>query len=1467
MVESVRAVTGQAGWQRLVIGATAAIEVPARTGSGRRLGSGFLVAPGIVATCAHVLARGVDDLPEVVNGHFVGSGVRVRLHTRTDWYFRDADGTDLALLSVADECVDVRLGVFVLLSPRLDVGARIWAYGHPEGMFRAGQSAMFEYQGDSRRNSDSDIRLPRLYGTPVTAGYSGAAAVNLRTGAVCGMVCTSDTAGSAHLLPASKILQVCDPARFALDSIDQHRQWLGELTDDQLREGGWPFPGPRLRGYLATVQRAAELHPYPGVLPGSPQPPLSAVYVRQYAAADQGAEDAAQPRQEVPAAEVFTDVADSVLVGVAGAGKSSLLRRTMTDLAAAAERGSTRTVPVRVQAVELVQPRPFADLIADGVNGDLSAVGLRQPWPAAFFGTAPLPGARWLVLVDGLDEVMSTDQRRAIIDRLRGVRAAQGPDIYRFALVSRPDDSLNPRFHPDLAFFELLPFARDSLSTLARRWFEHAGLAEPDRQAQRFLDGVATARLDELASNPLMATMLCQLHIAAPDDILPNSRTSIYESFTRLLNDRRFRDSSGGIRQQVTATLARYGAAAEKAGERLVAMSDELIRRLAFVRMRGVPGAAVDLLAEWTKQTQPPHVPLAHWRSLLGEILRRSGTLVERADDFRFIHQTIEEFHAAQYVVADPTRSDAALRVVFTNFRRASTAAGREALTVRLSYTRFLIGFWQDRADLYPALRRLARTGVNAGRLIDALVSDGVPLEPGVVVAAVGGLRRLARRRRTTEADRRAAVELVARLDGAAGVDLLAWLAGRRWLDHSGRRWTIAALAARVGPGRSESYDRAALHVLASQPDPRWRDLLGVLADDRTLDGVDRRWAAEALADAGDPRGAALLANLVRDRTALRFDRELAARTLGEAGDPHGVADAFWRTAANEGPRLRELLAAWAPYAPYRLRRAELARQAQQIAEALDPLLITHRSVHPDADVRLLVRAYDFAQRLHADEYRRSGEPYVTHPVAVAQILAELGMDTATLVAALLHDTGYTADMIRDAFGTEIASLVQGLTALDDLDGADTEPDQLIARSSDLRALVLKLADRLQNLQTIRFLPPPRQEEKARETLEIFAPLAHRLGMTLVRWELEDRAFHTLFPKRSVEIERMLSEDAPQRDLLERQVTQRVAVDLRGAKIKAEVTSRPVRPYAVYRQMAEHGRAFVEATAAMSGYVLVDSVRDCYAALGVLQALWQPVPGRFKDYITMPKRNGYHALHTTLIGPTGRPVDLRIRTYAMHRTATYGITAHWRYDHNVKSVPTARPATVEGMLAPQLPDRPRNCSPCCAPIGPPTRSTSTHPRAMPSACRPARHRSTSHTPCTPTSDTSASEPRSTANSSRSSRRCPTATCARSSPPGPTRPAPTATGWASSGPRGRRRRSGRTLMAPTTRHSATPGCSASTWPAPASRHSRQPSATRPTAWCRPTRSPCSPIGWVTPMRWHYSPRSPPATSPRTGTPLN
>ena len=325
---------------------------------------------------------------------------------------------------------------------------------------------------------------------------------------------------------------------------------------------------------------------------------------------------------------------------------------------------------------------------------------------------------------------------------------------------------------------------------------------------------------------------------------------------------------------------------------------------------------------------------------------------------------------------------------------------------------------------------------------------------------------------------------------------------------------------------------------------------------------------------------------------------------------------------------------------------------------------------HPKGDVSIVERAFVAAELAHRDQLRKSGEPYITHPLAVAQILAELGIGPITLAAALLHDTvedtDYKLDQLEKDFGAEVAMLVDGVTKLDkvkfgDHAQAETVRKMVVAMSRDIRVLVIKLADRLHNARPWGFVPEETARRKAQETLEIYAPLAHRLGISTIKWELEDISFSVLYPKVHEEIVNLVAQRAPQREEFIATILSEIDEDLKENKIKGSVAGRPKQYYSIYQKMVVRGREFDDIYDLVGIRVLVTSIRDCYAVLGAIHARWNPVPGRFKDYIAMPKFNLYQSLHTTVIGPKGRTVEIQIRTQEMHQRAEYGVAAHWKY--------------------------------------------------------------------------------------------------------------------------------------------------------------------------------------------------------------
>ena len=337
------------------------------------------------------------------------------------------------------------------------------------------------------------------------------------------------------------------------------------------------------------------------------------------------------------------------------------------------------------------------------------------------------------------------------------------------------------------------------------------------------------------------------------------------------------------------------------------------------------------------------------------------------------------------------------------------------------------------------------------------------------------------------------------------------------------------------------------------------------------------------------------------------------------------------------------------------------------------PIMQACRNHHPDEDLSILERAYRRAVIQHSSQRRKSGEPYIIHPLAVAQILADLGMGPLVVAAGLLHDTvedtDYTLDECRAEFGDTVTGLVDGVTKLSKMEygdsaQAETIRKMVVAMSRDVRVLVVKLSDRVHNARTWRYVKSSSAQKKARETLDVYAPLANRLGMNAIKTELEELSFKVLYPKIYNEIVVLVARRAGQRDVYLAQILAEINEDLDVQHIKAYVTGRPKDYFSIYQKMIVRGHDFANIYDLVGVRIIVDTIRDCYAALGAVHARWSPVPGRFKDYIAMPKLNMYQSLHTTVVGPGGKPVEIQIRTWDMHRRAEFGIAAHWKYKEN-----------------------------------------------------------------------------------------------------------------------------------------------------------------------------------------------------------
>ena len=941
-------------------------------------GTGFCVAPGLVLTCAHVLADHGQQPPEVVRAEW--NGAEFDLTVEPKW-FRPISkgGPDLALLRL-DE-IDLPVAC---LSPMIDPGDDLWTFGYPAGDYRQGDVASFRYDGPSVTGRSELLRASH---GRVTGGFSGAPALNWRTGSVCGILRLADSPAGGppgvRLVGASTVLEVYPELRDP-QLWPEGREWLELLDDDQLRAGNWRYPGQRLRAYLRAVQDASRLHPYALALPNAPA--LTTVYLRQQAtrvaagdeAADDGAaeeDDTVRDTRAVRADLLLGGNPDgALLIGGPGAGKSSLLRYlTATTTTGWLDGSGGQSVPIPIPADALAGDQPAADALADGVAGNLGA-RLADRNLAELFEREPLPGVPWLVLVDGVDEILDAARRARALETIAFLISERAP--YRFLVTSRPlpGGELNviqrtgrptrPQNRHRLDAYSIEPFEAAQLPEFAHRWFEALDMPDPLDLVSRFMSQLERSKLTNLAEIPLIATMLCVVFASRSDQLLPHSRADLYEQFISLLLAKRHTQINALGRLQLRVRT--YGTAAEQAVDALLAELRPLLERIAVMHFgaNGSTSSPGDIAQSLTGHLRPAHVPDGEWRKLLDESLRLSGLLVEQAAELRFLHFTVEEYLAACGAGAEPTGDE-----IGSLLRRPPT-----------SYWLFRVAILiRQQPDLARSIAETLRDGdMRAVSFFTALVNDGVAVPQDVIASVVGRLVTLAAgsaHLRIGALDQLAILdparafdlwqEFASRSDGSekARIDALAQLIR---IDADRARVVLVSVATNAGSGPAirewvarqlhgwdqdlehEVLRRISLHEaidadqrcwaatrLMSQRPAESAGLLAAITGKQDASGYFRRWAALKLCQLDGGSGVSALLAIAADPSVEGLYRLWAAHNLEQFDGQHG-AEAFAAVAADSYAKARDRVKAAAELARWDAGRSIAALRTISDDESLE---------------------------------------------------------------------------------------------------------------------------------------------------------------------------------------------------------------------------------------------------------------------------------------------------------------------------------------------------------------------------------------------------------------------------------------------------------------------------------------------------------------------------------------------------
>ncbi|MFD5110414.1 trypsin-like peptidase domain-containing protein [Streptomyces cinereoruber] len=858
----------QASQESALLDSVVALEVPSLDGEPLAVGTGFFVAPGVVATCAHVVADSAMELPRRIVGRIASRSLALELEARPEQYFLTPEGgLDLAFLQVTDTERRENPAALPLLD-QLTIGDALWTHGHPSGMFRAGQSATFTYEGTSARTFERPNSLHRLRGAVVTAGFSGSPVLNRRTGCVAGMLTTADRTGSSHMVGARELIDRLDASWYNSRWSTDCRTWLGTLSDTQIEAGGWPFLGPQLREFLDISALAARKHPHPGVVPGTEPPPLSTVYVHQYATAYRASNQAPDVQTRTPADGLLEHPDDVIVFGGPGFGKSSLLRSWITTIARKwTEEHFYHSVPILVKAADLIGDRPFASLLHDAVSRELSAAGLVRPIREDLFAAPPAPGVRWLLLVDGLDEVMSPEGRQRVLSKITSIREQDAhANQFRFVLATRP--ILDIRDIPEPRFFccSLLPFDLQQLPRFARAWFTTLGLPDPEAKTTAFLEHVRIPSVRHMATVPLMATMLCQLHAHSGQKPLPQGRWALYTQFMDLLRAKQYGEQAN-VLEQAHAVLDRHGTRGASAAEELGALADQLLQELALAKYRGDITPERHLFERWTGHLRPASFHPERWSTLCEEVLLRGGLVVRRGGGLEFVHQTLLEYLAAQATIGDTERNRAAYRSIVGSWPRRRRVVPLDA--IESPYVDFLVSSWSSRPGFARLIAHWARE-LHGAEYVAQLSSEGAALPWRVLRVARRKLFAVVRDERREPFDRLRAARALVDLGDARGTAEISAFAALPIYDLGSRLHAAEMLA---DLGAADAYE-----------------LPVSVVGDQEADVGRRIRAAEILSRLGDERGARALADLARSSETWWVDRLRAAESLERAAPDTAVA-------------------------------------------------------------------------------------------------------------------------------------------------------------------------------------------------------------------------------------------------------------------------------------------------------------------------------------------------------------------------------------------------------------------------------------------------------------------------------------------------------------------------------------------------------------------------------------------------